>query len=140
LDTDRCSRIDGLAVFSRAAFYAEKVCYFPFAALTAAQRFRAASAIAFLPATLILRFGLAEYLWLAPAVRIHAFDLGPSLLLGHPSFLRRVAAENLRRLGGVLSAGFAVLATGPPVRRLLEFGNLLVDSGLLRTRSLRWRQ
>jgi hypothetical protein len=32
---------------------------FPFAALTAAQRFLDASAIAFLPAVLIFRFGLA---------------------------------------------------------------------------------
>src|ERR1035441_2862576 len=104
-------------VFVRVAIRAEKGYDFPFFALTAAQRFRAASAMAFLPAALIFRFGLADTL-----AGVAGSD--PPLILAHlfcwASFiLCRVAAENLRRLGGVLSAGAAVFAL-PPVRRPLS--------------------
>ena len=90
---------------------------FPFAAFTAAQRFRDASAIALLPAALIFRFGLAG------TVAGFAGSDSPRIFAHRrcwASFiLRRASAENFRRLGEVPAAGAAVLA-GPPARRRLS--------------------
>jgi hypothetical protein len=83
---------------------------FPFPALTAAQRFLDASAIALLPAALIFRFVLAGAL-------AGAKDLDSPLILAHlalcaSAILRRAAAENFRRLGEVISS--VVVLAGPP--------------------------
>ena len=101
--------------FLLAAFFGVRVTAFVFAALTVAQRLRAASAIAFLPAALIFRFGLASAL-----IGVDGSD-SPRIFAHRrcwASFiLRRVSAENFRRLGAVPS-GLAAFVTGLPVRRL----------------------
>lgn len=88
---------------------------FPFAALTAAQRFLDASAIAFLPAALIFRFGLAR-----TVARFDDPD-SPRIFAQRRCWasliLSRVSAEDFRRLGKVPSAVAAVFA-GPGIRRL----------------------
>jgi hypothetical protein len=86
---------------------------FPFAALTAAQRFLVASAIAFLPAALIFRFVLAGTL--------AGFDGSDSpRIFAQRScwasfILRRVSAESFQRFGVVPAAVAAVFA-GPSLK------------------------
>ena len=96
------------AVFLWVAFFVAEGSGFSFAASTAAQRLRAASAIVFLPTSLIFRFGLGDTVTGvdgSDAPRIFAHRRCWASLI-----LRRVAAENFRRLGRVpfgLAAGSA---------------------------------
>src|SRR5208283_4840811 len=97
-----------------AAFFCRRLYAFLFAALTAAQRFLDASAIAFLSAALIFRFGLAD--------AVAGFDGSDSPRIFAQRrcwaslILRRAAEENFRRLGEASLAAAAVFAE-PPVRR-----------------------
>jgi len=103
------------AVLLEAAFFDVGVAAFSFAALTAAQRFRAAAAMVLLPALLILRFGPGDTV-------TGVDDLDLSLLLAHRRcwaalILRRVSAENFRRLEAAPS-GVAADFAGPLVGSL----------------------